>query len=178
MNKVKVSEVCYVNEWRHRAFRDRDEREESAQRLSSPQCQSHTIFYLVRQAQSAICMAALRSVSSGYLTRGEASRFHPTGLIDQRWMEMLLIYMCTYRCSSHIRVILQDRAEVEKQGVWLTEVMEKASDDGTLVGERVARHTFCCCCCCIWRMKWKTKALSVCIFICGCLFNYSNWLKW
>lgn len=28
MNKVKVSEVCYVNEWRHGAFREGNEREE------------------------------------------------------------------------------------------------------------------------------------------------------
>lgn len=147
MNKVKVSEVCYVNEWRHGAFREGNEREERAQHvsqgLSSPQRQSCAIFYLVRQARPAICTAALRSVSSGYL-RGERCCGwiweSAAGLIDHRWMEMLLIYMCTHRSSSHVCVILQDRTEVEKQGVRLTEVMEKAGDDGTLARVRCSPH--------------------------------------
>ncbi len=89
MNKVKVSEVCYVNEWRHRAFREGNEREERtlhvSQGLSSPQLQSCAIFYLVRQAWPAICTGALRSVSLGYLRGGEAPQLHPRERTGPDW---------------------------------------------------------------------------------------------
>lgn len=51
-------------------------------------------------------------------TRGVmgASERRRQGLIDQQWLEMLLIYMCTHRSSSHICVIFQDRSGSRETG--------------------------------------------------------------
>ncbi len=88
MNKVKVSEVCYVNEWRHRAFREgNEERRErcTSHRGYRPPASICAIFYLVRQAWPAICTGALQSVSLGYLRGGEAPQLHPRERTGPDW---------------------------------------------------------------------------------------------